>query len=55
MLEIERKMNTIKQIRKGDNAHQRPPDITQLSKNRCSRNFIKNVFDVNLHNDPIRV
>jgi hypothetical protein len=55
MLEVERKMSTIKQLGKGDNVHQRPFNITQLSKNSCSRNVIKNVFDVNLHHGLIKV
>jgi hypothetical protein len=31
------------------------PNISQLSKNNNSRNFIKNVFDTGLDHDPIKV
>ncbi len=55
MLVVNRRVSTIKQFGKGENIHQRPPDITQLSKNSSSRNFIKNIFNVNLHHGPIRV
>jgi hypothetical protein len=55
MLVIKRRMNTIKQPSKGDNDHQRPLDITQLFKNNNSKNIIKNVFNINLHHNPIKV
>jgi hypothetical protein len=55
MLAIKRKMSTIKQLGKGDNVHQRPPGITQLSKNSDLKNVIKSVFNVDLHHGPIRV
>jgi hypothetical protein len=55
MLVIKRKMNIIKQPGKGDNVCQRPPSITQFSKNKSSKNTIKNIFDVDLHHDPIKV
>jgi hypothetical protein len=55
MLVVKRKMNTIKQPNKGDNAHQKPPNITHFSKNNSSRNIIKSVFNINLHHDPIKV
>jgi hypothetical protein len=55
MLVVKRKMNAIKQLGKKDNAHQRPFNITQLFKNSRSRNTIKNVFDLNLHHNLIRV
>jgi hypothetical protein len=55
MLVVKRRMNTIKQLGKRDNAHQRPFDSTQLFKNNNSKNVIKSVFDVDLHHDPIRV
>jgi hypothetical protein len=55
MLVIRRKMSTIKQLGKRDNVHQRPPNITQLSKNSDSKNIIKSVFNVDLHHGPIRV
>jgi hypothetical protein len=41
MLEVERRMNTIKQLSKGDNDHQRLLDITQPFENNCSKNTIK--------------
>jgi hypothetical protein len=47
MLIVNRRVNTIKQLGKGENVHQRSLDITQLSKNSSSKNVIKNVFDVN--------
>jgi hypothetical protein len=49
MLEIKRRMSTIKQPGKGDNARQRPPSITQFFKNNSSRNTIENIFDIDLH------
>jgi hypothetical protein len=52
MLVVKRRMNTIKQPKKGDNVHQRPLDITQLSKNNNLKNVIKNV---DLHHNPIMV
>jgi hypothetical protein len=48
-------MMNIKQLGKGDNVHQRPPNITQLSKNNNSRNVIKSVFNVDLHHSLIKV
>jgi hypothetical protein len=44
-----------KTIGKGDGVHEKPFDITQLLKNNSSRNVIKNIFNVDLHHDPIRV
>jgi len=55
MLIIKRKMSTIKQLGKGDNAHQKPFNITQLFKNKNLKNVIKSVFDVNMHHGPIGV
>jgi len=55
MLVVKRRMNTIKQLGKRDNVHQRPFDNTQLFKNNNSKNVIKSVFDVDLHHDPIKV
>jgi hypothetical protein len=54
MLVVKKKMSTIKQPGKGDNARQSPDNITQLSKNNNSKNVIKIVFYVNLHHGPIR-
>jgi hypothetical protein len=55
MLVVKRKMGTIKQFGKMDNAHQKPFNITQLSKNNNLRNVIKSVFDIDLHHGPIGV
>jgi hypothetical protein len=55
MLIIKKRMNIIKQLDKGANVHQRPPGITQFSKNSRSRNVIKSVFDVDLHHRLIKV
>jgi len=55
MLILKRKMNTIKQLGKGDNACQRPPGITQSSKNNSLKNAIKSIFYLNMHHGPIRV
>ncbi len=55
ILEVKRKMNTIKQLGKRDNAHQKPPNITQLFENTYSKNIIKSVFNIDLHHGPIRV
>jgi hypothetical protein len=55
MLVIKRRMNIIKQLGKEDNACQRPLGITQLSKNKSSKNIIRNIFDVDLHHDSIKV
>jgi hypothetical protein len=55
MLVVKRKMNTIKEFGKGDNARQRPHDITHFFKNNSSRNAIKSIFDIDLHYSPIRV
>jgi hypothetical protein len=55
MLEIKRRMNTIKQLSKGGNVHQRPLGITQLSKNNNLKNVIKSVFDIDMHHGPIKV
>jgi len=55
MLIIKRKMVIIKQHDKKDNAHQRPPYITNLFKINSLINAIKNVFDIDLHHDPIKV
>jgi hypothetical protein len=41
MLIVKRKMNTIKQLGKGDNAGQRPLGITQLSKTSSSKMLLK--------------
>jgi len=41
MLVIKKKMNTIKQLGKRDNAHQMPSSITKLSKNNNSRILLK--------------
>jgi hypothetical protein len=54
MLVIKRRMNTIKQLGKTKDACQRSSNISQLSKNSSLRNDIKNVFDVDLHHDPIK-
>jgi len=55
MLVVKRIMNTIKQFGKGDNVHQKTPDISQFLKNNNSINVIKSVFNVNLHHDPFKV
>jgi hypothetical protein len=55
MLVVKKRMNTTKQLGKGDNACQRPFDITQLFETHNLRNVIKSVFDVNMHHDPIKV
>jgi hypothetical protein len=55
MLVIKRKMNTIKQPGKGDNACQKLLNITQLSKNNSLKIIIKNIFNIDLHHGPIRV
>jgi hypothetical protein len=54
MLEIERKMNAIKQLGKWDNVRQRPFNITQLSKNNYSKKTIKIIFGVDLHHAQSR-
>jgi hypothetical protein len=41
MLVIKRKMNTIKQLGKRDNAHQMPSNITKLSKNNNLKILLK--------------
>jgi hypothetical protein len=55
MLEIKRRMNTIKQLGKRENVHQKPLDITQLFKNNNLKNVIKSIFDINMHHNPIKV
>lgn len=55
MLVLKRIMIIIKQLGKGDNACQRSPNILQLSKNNNSKNVIRNIFDVNLCHDLIKV
>jgi len=45
----------IKQLDKRDNACQRLSDITKLFLNNNSRNVIKNIFNLDLHHDPIKV
>jgi hypothetical protein len=45
----------IKQLDKRNNVHQRPFDITQFFKNSSSRDIIKNIFNIDLHHDPIKV
>jgi len=55
MLEIKRRMNTIKQLGKRENVHQKPLDITQLFKNNNLKNVIKSIFDIDLHHGPIKV
>jgi hypothetical protein len=47
-------MNTIKQPSKGT-MFIKGPDITQLFKNKSSRNVIKSVINLNLHRDSITV
>jgi len=54
ILVIKRKMNTIKQLGKGT-MFTKGPDNTQVFKNSNSTNFIKGVFDIDLHHNPIRV
>jgi len=55
MLIVNRRMDTIKQPNKKDDVHQRPPSITQLFNKSDSTNVIKNVFNVDLHHDLMRV
>jgi hypothetical protein len=55
LLVMKKKMNTIKQHGKGDNAHQRSFRILKFFKNNNLKNAIKNIFNVNLHHDPIKV
>jgi hypothetical protein len=45
----------IKHIDKRDNACQSLSDITELFLNNNSRNVIKNIFNLDLHHDPIKV
>ncbi len=44
MLVVKKKMSTIKQPGKGDNARQSPDNITQLSKNNNSKKLLKSFF-----------
>jgi hypothetical protein len=55
MLVVKRIMSTIKQPGKKDNVRQRPFGITQLLQNNSSRNVIKNIFDIDLHHNQIKV
>jgi hypothetical protein len=55
MLVVKRKMNTIKQLDKEDNACQRPLTITQCLKNKSLKNAIESIFNVDLHHGPIKV
>jgi hypothetical protein len=48
-------MIAIKQPGKGDNAHQRPLNITKLSKNNNSKNGIKSIFNVDMQHGLIKV
>jgi hypothetical protein len=55
MLVIKKGMNTIKELGKRDNVLQKTPDILQLLKNNSSKNVIKNIFNIDLHHNPIKV
>ncbi len=55
MLVVKKRMSAIKQHGKGDNVHQKPLNITQFLKNSNLRNFIKSIFDSDLHHGLIKV
>jgi hypothetical protein len=55
MLVVKKRMCTIKQFGKKDNARQKPLRHHTTLLNINSRNLIKNVFNIDLHHNPIRV
>jgi hypothetical protein len=55
MLIIFLKMSIVKQHDKKDNVCQRTYDISQLFKINSLKNIIKNVFNIYLHHNPIKV